>query len=169
MIQHKHGWRFQKRPGLDLFLSQAGYPNFELVIFTVENGITFMNIVERIDPQGQYINYRLFRDATTFVNNHPTKDVNALNRDPKRVRMHQNFPRLKKFSFWSLLFQVIIVDWNKDSTALSKDNALILPKWEGDTTDTSLMGLAQLLQSNYQKVNWLMKMIKINSFFFATL
>ncbi len=21
---HKHGWRFQKRPGLDMFLSQAG-------------------------------------------------------------------------------------------------------------------------------------------------
>ena len=53
-------------------------------------------------------------------------------------------------SLFNDFFQVIIVDWNKDSTALSKDNALILPKWEGDTTDTSLMGLTQLLQSNYQ-------------------
>ena len=30
--------------------------------------------------------------------------------------------------------------------ALSLDNALILKKWEGDTNDTSLIGLAQLLQ-----------------------
>ena len=63
-----------------------GYPNFELVIYTVENGMTFWNIVDRIDPEQQSINYRLFRDATKFHNNHPTKDVNALNRDPKRVR-----------------------------------------------------------------------------------
>ena len=101
-MQHKHGWRFQKRPGLDLFLSQVGYPNFELVIFTVENGITFMNIVERIDPQNQYINYKLFRDATTFINNHPTKDVNSLNRDPKRVRMLTPFPLTNFFSTFIL-------------------------------------------------------------------
>ena len=48
--------------------------------------MTFWNIVDRIDPEQQSINYRLFRDATKFHNNHPTKDVNALNRDPKRVR-----------------------------------------------------------------------------------
>ena len=125
-LQHKFGWRFQKRPGLDLFISQVGYPNFELVVFTVENSMSFMNIVERLDPQGMFINYRLFRDATRFVNNHPTKDISSLNRDPKRV---------------------IVIDWSKDSTALCRDNALLLPKWEGDTTDTSLMGLTQLLQS----------------------
>ena len=88
--------------------------------------MSFMNIVERLDPQGMFINYRLFRDATRFVNNHPTKDISSLNRDPKRV---------------------IVIDWSKDSTALCRDNALLLPKWEGDTTDTSLMGLTQLLQS----------------------
>ena len=125
-LQHKYGWRFQKRPGVDIFLSQIGYPNFELVVYTIENGMTFFPIIDGLDPNNQYINYRLFRDATRFVNGHPTKDVNSLNRDPKRV---------------------IFIDWNKDSVALGRDNALILQKWEGDNTDTNLIGLSQLLQS----------------------
>ena len=111
-----------------MFLSQIGYPHFELVIYTVETPMTFFNIIESLDPQNQHINYRLFRDATKFVNGHPTKDVDSLNRDPKKV---------------------ILVDWNKDSVALGMENALLLKKWEGDTKDTGLIGLAQLLQSKY--------------------
>jgi import inner membrane translocase subunit TIM50 len=121
---HKYGWRFQKRPGIDMFMHQIGYPNFELVVYTIENGMTFFPIIDGLDPQNQFINYRLFRDATRFVNGHPTKDVNSLNRDPKRV---------------------IFIDWNKDSVALGMNNSLILPKWEGENSDTSLIGLAHLL------------------------
>ena len=51
--------------------------------------------------------------------------MNSLNRDPKRV---------------------IFIDWNKDSVGLAMNNALILPKWEGDNADTSLIGLSHLLQ-----------------------
>lgn len=123
---HKYGWRFQKRPGVDMLMHQLGYPNFELVVYTIENGMTFFNIIDGLDPENQCINYRLFRDATRFVNGHPTKDVNSLNRDPKRV---------------------IFIDWNKDSVGLAMNNALILPKWEGDNDDTSLIGLSQLLQA----------------------
>jgi hypothetical protein len=39
-----------------------------------------------------------------------------------------------------------MIDWNKDSVALGLDNSLILEKWEGDNSDRSLIGLAQLLQ-----------------------
>ena len=98
-LQHKHGWRFQKRPGLDILLSQIGYPNFELVIYTVEQPMTFFNVIDGIDPHNQYINYRLFRDATRSVgtNKHPTKDVASLNRDPKKVNI-QRVIRKKKYS-----------------------------------------------------------------------
>ena len=72
--------------------------------------------------------FRLFRDATRFVNGHPTKDVLSLNRDPKRV---------------------IFIDWNKDSVSPSLNNSLILPKWEGDNSDTSLIGLSHLLGGNF--------------------
>ena len=93
ILQTKHGWRFQKRPGLDIFLSQVGYPHFELVIYTVENAMSMFNVCDGLDPQQQHINYRLFRDATQFVNNHPTKVVNELNRDPKKVK-YFNFSRI---------------------------------------------------------------------------
>ena len=55
---HKHGWRFQKRPGLDMFLSQIGFPTFEVVLWTVENSMTFHPIVSGMDPQNQHIIYR---------------------------------------------------------------------------------------------------------------
>lgn len=122
---HKHGWRFQKRPGLDIFLSQIGYPNFEVVIWTVENGMTFFPIINGMDPQGQYIMYRLFRDATHYINGHHCKDLSRLNRDLKKV---------------------IVIDWNKETIQAHPDNALVLKKWEGENNDRTLIGLAQLLQ-----------------------
>merc|ERR1719264_655499 len=93
---HKHGWRFQKRPGVDIFISQIGYPEFELVVYTTENAMTFYPIVDGLDPENQYIMYRLFRDATRYVDGHHTKDLFALNRDLKKV---------------------IALDWNENSLA----------------------------------------------------
>jgi len=123
---HKHGWRFQKRPGLDIFLSQIGFPNFEVVIWTVESSMTFFPIVTGMDPENRHIMYRLFRDATRFKNGIHQKDLYTLNRDLKRV---------------------IVVDWNPKTTEeTSPENALILPKWTGDTSDRSLISLAQFLQ-----------------------
>ena len=45
-------------------------------------------------------------------------------------------------------FKVIVIDWNANSVALNRQNALLLPKWEGDNTDRHLIGLAQLLQGS---------------------
>lgn len=123
---HKHGWRFQKRPGVDMFLSQVGYPHFEVVIYSTENAMTFYPIVDGLDPGSQWIMYRLFRDATRYVNGHHVKDLKAMNRDLKKV---------------------IVVDWNGESVSLNSENALLLKKWEGDNADRALIGLAQLLQA----------------------
>jgi len=122
---HKHGWRFQKRPGLDIFLSQIGYPNFEVVIWTVENSMTFFPIVSGMDPENRFIMYRLFRDATRFKNGIHMKDLYSLNRDLKKV---------------------IVVDWNPKTIEENPENALILPKWSGEIGDRSLISLAQFLQ-----------------------
>jgi len=122
---HKHGWRFQKRPGLDIFLAQIGYPNFEVVVWTVENAMTFYPIINGMDPQNQYIMYRLFRDATRFKNGTHTKDLYSLNRDLKKV---------------------IVIDWNEKTTAETPENSLVLPKWTGENSDRALISLAQFLQ-----------------------
>lgn len=73
---------------------------------------------------------RLFRDATRYVNGSHVKDLGALNRDLKKV---------------------IVVDWNKNSVQLNSENGLILKKWEGDNSDNSLIGLAQLLNGKKLK------------------
>lgn len=122
---HKHGWRFQKRPGLDIFLSQIGYPNFEVVVWTVENAMTFYPIINGMDPQNQYIMYRLFRDATRFKNGTHTKDLYSVNRDLKKV---------------------IVIDWNEKTTADTPENSLVMSKWTGDNSDRTLISLAQFLQ-----------------------
>jgi len=126
---HKHGWRFQKRPGVDIFLNQVGYPNFELVVFTTENGMTFHPITEKLDPENRLIMYKLYRDSTRFVDGQHKKDLSVLNRD---------------------LSKVILVDWNEKAVDCNRDNALVLKKWEGDNSDRSMIGLAQFLQAIQQ-------------------
>jgi len=56
------------------------------------------------------------------------------------------FQHFSFYLFIVYLVQVIMVDWNPNSVALNRDNALVLKKWEGDNTDRQLIGLAQLLQ-----------------------
>jgi len=123
---HKYGWRFQKRPGLDMFLAQVGYPNFEVVIWTVENAMTFYPIINQMDPQNQYIMHRLFKDATHYTEGKHLKDLDHINRDLKKV---------------------IVIDWNNDTTLKHPNNTLTLQKWKGDNTDKTLIGLAQLLHA----------------------
>jgi len=123
---HKHGWRFQKRPGVDMLVSQLGYPQFELVVYTKENALTFYPIIEGLDPGNQFLMYKLFRDATRYVDGGHKKDLGALNRDLRKV---------------------ILVDYDAESTMGHRDNALVIKKFEGDNTDTSLIGLTQLLMA----------------------
>lgn len=40
---YQTGWRFKKRPGVNLFLQQVGPPLFEVVIYTSEQGFVSMH------------------------------------------------------------------------------------------------------------------------------
>jgi len=77
-----------------------------------------------MDPDQKYVMYKLFRDATKYENGIHIKELSNLNRDLKKV---------------------IVIDWNKEHIQHNPDNALILKKWQGDNSDRSLIGLAQLL------------------------
>ncbi|KFM66745.1 Mitochondrial import inner membrane translocase subunit TIM50, partial [Stegodyphus mimosarum] len=122
---YQTGWRFKKRPGVDYFLQQAGPPLFEIVIYTSEQGFTAFPIIDSLDPNG-YIMYRLFRDATRYMDGHHLKDLSCLNRD---------------------LSKVIFVDWNEKSFKLQPRNALHLKRWTGNDDDKTLYDLANLLRA----------------------
>ncbi|XP_015110303.1 mitochondrial import inner membrane translocase subunit TIM50-C [Diachasma alloeum] len=122
---YQTGWRFKKRPGVDHFLEALAPPQFEIVIYTAEQGMTVFPILDSLDPQG-YIMYRLVRDATRFIDGHHVKDLDALNRD---------------------LSKVIVIDWNSNSIKLHPENALKIPRWSGNDDDTTLYDLAAFLKT----------------------
>lgn len=80
---YQTGWRFKKRPGVDVFLQECA-KHFEIVVFTAEQGMTVFPILDALDPNG-YIMYRLVRDATHFIDGHHVKNLENLNRDLKKV------------------------------------------------------------------------------------
>ncbi|KAM3960457.1 mitochondrial import inner membrane translocase subunit TIM50-C-like [Aphomia sociella] len=123
---YQTGWRFKKRPGLDQFLQTVANSNYEVVIFTTENVFMIWPVLDKLDPENKLINYRLFRDSTHFIDGVHVKNLDGLNRD---------------------LSKVIAVDWNKGATKFHPQNSLILKKWKGADDDTTLLDLANLLQT----------------------
>ncbi|XP_043536954.1 mitochondrial import inner membrane translocase subunit TIM50 isoform X1 [Chiloscyllium plagiosum] len=118
------GWRFKKRPGIDYLFQQLA-PLYEIVIFTTETGMTAYPLIDSVDPHG-FIMYRLFRDATRYMEGHHVKDVSCLNRDPSKV---------------------IIVDCKKEAFSLQPFNGIALKKWDGNSDDRTLYELAAFLKT----------------------
>ncbi|XP_077645240.1 mitochondrial import inner membrane translocase subunit TIM50 [Lonchura striata] len=118
------GWRFKKRPGIEHLLQQLA-PLYEIVIFTSETGMTAFPLIDSIDPHG-FVSYRLFRDATRYMDGHHVKDISCLNRDPARV---------------------VVVDWRREAFRLQPYNGLALPRWDGGSEDRALYDLAAFLKT----------------------
>ncbi|XP_021234728.1 mitochondrial import inner membrane translocase subunit TIM50 isoform X1 [Numida meleagris] len=118
------GWRFKKRPGIDSLLQQLA-PLYEIVIFTSETGMTAFPLIDSIDPHG-FISYRLFRDATRYMDGHHVKDISCLNRDPAKV---------------------VVVDCRKEAFCLQPYNGLALRRWDGSSDDRALYDLTAFLKT----------------------
>ncbi|KAM7542430.1 hypothetical protein Aperf_G00000015214 [Anoplocephala perfoliata] len=118
------GWRFKKRPALELFLQQLS-PFYEVVAFTQDSAMTGLPVMAQIDKEGQFIHYRLFRESTRYRKGKHIKDLSCLNRDLSRV---------------------ILVDWNPDAASLQPRNALIIKRWTGEDSDRELIDLAAFLR-----------------------
>uniref|UniRef100_K7G5L0 Mitochondrial import inner membrane translocase subunit TIM50 n=1 Tax=Pelodiscus sinensis TaxID=13735 RepID=K7G5L0_PELSI len=118
------GWRFKKRPGIDSLFQQLA-PHYEIVIFTSETGMTAFPLIDSVDPHG-FVSYRLFRDATRYLDGHHVKDISCLNRDPAKV---------------------VVVDCKKEAFHLQPFNGLALKKWDGSSDDRPLFDLAAFLKT----------------------
>lgn len=86
---------------------------------------TAMPILEKLDPYTFYISYKLFRESTRSLNGTVTKDLNYLNRD---------------------LSKVIILDAHPEHVSLQPNNAIVLPKWDGDPRDKGLVAMIPFLE-----------------------
>ncbi|KAH0631603.1 hypothetical protein JD844_006008 [Phrynosoma platyrhinos] len=118
------GWRFKKRPGIDNLFQQLA-PLYEIVVFTSETGMTAFPLIDSVDPHG-FISYRLFRDATRYMDGHHVKDISCLNRDPAKV---------------------VVVDCKKEAFRLQPFNGMALKKWDGNSDDRTLFDLTAFLKT----------------------
>ncbi|KAF7294459.1 Mitochondrial import inner membrane translocase subunit TIM50 [Mycena kentingensis (nom. inval.)] len=121
----QNGWRTAKRPGVDYFLAYISQ-FYEVVIFTTQNFYTAAPILDKLDRYNFYINHRLYREATRSINGRIVKDLSYLNRP---------------------LNSVILLDTEPDHVATHPENAIIIPKWNGDPNDKGLIAMIPFLES----------------------
>jgi import inner membrane translocase subunit TIM50 len=120
----KHGWTYQKRPGVEYFLTQL-FDFYEIVIFTSDIPMTAQPLIVALDPN-QYTMYHLYRSDTNYTNGYHVKDLSHLNRP---------------------LSKVVIIDTDCKSVQFHPENSIILDKWKGDVSDRTLWELVPLLQT----------------------
>ncbi|OCF72346.1 mitochondrial import inner membrane translocase subunit TIM50 [Kwoniella mangroviensis CBS 8886] len=119
------GWKTAKRPGVDYFL---GYLSqfYEIVLFSSAPLYTAAPVAEKLDPYQAYLPYRLFREATRYVNGKVVKDLSYLNRD---------------------LSKVILLDTNSEHAELQPENSIIIKPWNGQPRDKGLVEMIPFLES----------------------
>ncbi|ORX83011.1 NIF-domain-containing protein [Basidiobolus meristosporus CBS 931.73] len=120
----EHGWRIAKRPGVDYFLAYLSQ-FYEIIVFTSQNSMNAMPILDKLDPY-QYIMYRLYREATRYIDGDYVKDISRLNRDPSKV---------------------IIMDSNPKAYSLQPENAVAVKPWKGESGDNYLLSMIPFLES----------------------
>ncbi|KAA1066959.1 mitochondrial inner membrane protein required for protein import [Puccinia graminis f. sp. tritici] len=124
----EHGWRTAKRPGVDYFLSYLSQL-YEIIIFTTQPAYTAAPICEKLDPYGYCTPYKLFKESCRtkgLIKPQLIKDLDYLGRDLRKVVYVETDPRLVQ---------------------LHPTNGFLIPKWNGDPNDTSLVDLIPLLEA----------------------
>lgn len=85
-------------------------------------------ICEALDPNYNMIVGRFGRESTLLKNGKYIKDLTYLNRPLK---------------------EIVYVDFSDDSVAFHKENAIILPLFDGDSSDRDLIDLIPFLDRKY--------------------
>ena len=118
------------RPFLKEFLEYVS-TKWEIGIFTSSSNIYANAILERIDPENKYFNFRLFKTSCyRDCNNHLIKDLEIIgNRELKNIAMVDN-------SIDSIIYQL--------------DNCIPCVPYYGDSKDQELVSLAKFLDILYQ-------------------
>ena len=113
------------RPFVDSFLKKAS-TSFEIVVFTASQQDYADGVINMLDPDSLYIAHRLYRQHCTKFCGARFKELSLLGRPLERC---------------------ILVDDSPISHACSPDQGVIIKGWHGDSSDTELIWLLNLLNN----------------------
>ena len=101
--------------------------NYEIVIFGLNEQGSINEICEALDPKYEMIQGRFGRENSVLnmKTRNYVKDLTYLNRPLK---------------------EIVYVDFEDMSVELHKENAILIPKFEGDLDDRSLIDLIPFLE-----------------------
>lgn len=118
----KNGYRTAKRPGIDYFIRYLSQ-YYELVLFTSAPRQMADQVMAKLDPY-HFIMWPLGREATKYEKGEYVKDLSYLNRP---------------------LNKTLIIDTHAPHVKNQPENAIILPKWNGETSDPHVKDLVALI------------------------
>ncbi len=121
-ITHMVGVR--KRPHLHTFLKRMAQL-FDIVVFTASQKIYAEQLLDIVDPKGEYIRHRIYRDSCVVWEGNYLKDLTVLGRD---------------------LAHTIIVDNSPQAFGFQLENGVPIESWYDDDNDVELLRLIPFLE-----------------------
>lgn len=113
-----------KRPGLSMFLQRmSNY--YEIVIFGLGEQHIITEACMALDPKGRMVMGAFGREQTVLKDGQYIKDLTYMNRPLK---------------------DIIYIDYDDEVVKYHKENAIIIPKFEGQEDDRSLYDLIPFLE-----------------------
>ena len=117
------------RNGLFSFLSTIK-PFFELILFSIDSKDVSYPIINMIENDKKYFDYKFYKDHCVLYKNNLIKDLTLIGRD---------------------LSKIIIVDNNETCFELNKENGIKISSFYGDNNDNKLFELKNILKEIYFK------------------
>ena len=117
------------RPYAFEFLNEL-YQKFEIIVFTAGTKDYADKILNEIDKENKFIQYRLYREHLSYddFDYSIMKDLSKLGRD---------------------LTKTIFIDNSPENFVLQPNNGLLIKTWNGDFFDKNLLDIKNLLNSLY--------------------
>lgn len=112
------------RPHVKFFLETVS-KHFEVVVFTASQQSYADKVLNALDPQGKWIEHRLYRGHCTELRGAFFKELGLLGRP---------------------LSQCILVDNSPISVACNAENSILIRSWYGDQYDQELVELIKVLK-----------------------